>query len=154
MQTKKVYDETAEDFTKTVYIDSSPDIIYNLLTTTDNISIWWQNEVSGSTEHNGKVHFSFENPEEYIIANVEIAEFNAEVLWRVTEDTRTATGEWIGTGILFLLKRDGTKTQLRLRHIGLTPALGSYRTKSENWNRLVENIVREAESRGEQDRGM
>lgn len=152
MKDHKIYDATVDDYSKTVFIDASPDIIYNLLTTPENIQSWWRNPVSGSTKHGEKLRFGFKNSEDFAIMEVEVAEFNSEILWRVLQDTYNS--EWIGTAIQFLIKRHDTKTKLHFRHIGLTPNLKSYQDSSKGWDRIIDNLAKESEASGEQDKGL
>jgi uncharacterized protein YndB with AHSA1/START domain len=92
--------------------DSSPDKVYDALTTIDGLSRWWTDDTSGSTEVGGVIEFRFPP-----------GGFDMEVLenrpadgltWKVVEGPE----EWVGTTVDWQIRQDGDYTIVLFRHQG------------------------------------
>ena len=92
--------------------DSSPDKVYDALTTIDGLAGWWASDTTGSVEVGGVIEFRF-GPGGFDIQVVDVIPAE-RVLWRVVD----GPNEWIGTTINWDIKQDGDWTIVLFRHEG------------------------------------
>lgn len=119
--------------------------VFDALTTLRGLRAWWENPVKGSPAQGEEIRFEFDESDNYGVMHVDLAERPSTVRWSVIQDTGY-NGEWVGTKILFELKRLGPKrTELRFRHLGLTPKLASYEDCRSGWDYFIGNIVKHSE---------
>jgi hypothetical protein len=103
------------DILHRVGIKSSPDEVYEALTTRDGLAAWWTNNTQGEGKVGGVLKFSFS------AGGAEIGGFDMKVLelqparcvlWQVVEGPE----EWIGTKISFDLKQAGDQAIVLFKH--------------------------------------
>ena len=92
--------------------DSSPDKVYDALTTLDGLRGWWASDTNGSVEVGGVIEFRFE-PGGFDMQVVEL-EPAERVLWQVVD----GPAEWIGTTVNWEIKQEGTFTIVLFSHLG------------------------------------
>jgi uncharacterized protein YndB with AHSA1/START domain len=92
--------------------DSSPDKVYDALTTLDGLSGWWASDTTGSVEVGGVIEFRF-GPGGFDMQVVEL-QHAERVQWEVVD----GPVEWIGTTVHWEIKQDGEWTIVLFRHVG------------------------------------
>ena len=91
---------------------SSPQRVYDALTTLDGLSGWWAEKTTGDTEPGGVIEFRF-GPGGIDMKVVEL-DPGRLVRWEVVGGPE----EWIGTEVRFDIRQDGDWTIVLFRHEG------------------------------------
>ena len=91
---------------------SSPQQVYDALTTLDGLSGWWAEKTTGDTEPGGVIEFRF-GPGGIDMKVVEL-DPGRLVRWEVVGGPE----EWIGTEVRFDIRQDGDWTIVLFRHEG------------------------------------
>ena len=91
---------------------SSPQRVYDALTTLDGLSGWWAEKTTGDTAPGGVIAFRF-GPGGIDMKVVEL-DPGRLVRWEVVGGPE----EWIGTGVRFDIRQDGDWTIVLFRHEG------------------------------------
>lgn len=91
---------------------SSPQQVYDALTTLDGLSGWWAEKTAGDTDVGGVIEFRF-GPGGI---DMRVAELDPGRL--VRWDVVGGPEEWIGTGVRFDIRQDGDWTIVLFRHEG------------------------------------
>jgi uncharacterized protein YndB with AHSA1/START domain len=91
---------------------SSPDKVYDALSTIDGLAGWWATDTTGSADVGGQITFRFEPGT--IETRVRELEAPSRVLWEVTG----GPDEWIGTTIGFKISRVEDFTIVLFKHEG------------------------------------
>lgn len=91
---------------------SSPQEVYDALTTLDGLSGWWASDTHGSVEVGGVIEFRFA-PGGFDMAVRELAPAE-HVLWQVVE----GPPEWIGTTVNWELTQEDEYTIVMFSHVG------------------------------------
>jgi uncharacterized protein YndB with AHSA1/START domain len=106
------------DILHRVGIRSSPNEVYKALTTRDGLAGWWTNDTQGEGNKVGRViRFRFSvDGKEIGGFDMKVLELrpDASVLWQVIDGPQ----EWIGTKIVFDLKKERDWTIILFRHQG------------------------------------
>jgi uncharacterized protein YndB with AHSA1/START domain len=95
-----------------VGIASSPEHVYDAITTTEGLAGWWTENTYGTTTVGGVVSFRFGAGG----FDMEVVELDPleRVRWKVVDGPE----EWIGTTIDWQLKEEGDYTIVLFRHLG------------------------------------
>ncbi len=91
---------------------SSPQRVYDALSTLDGLSGWWAEKTTGDTDPGGVIEFRF-GPGGIDMKVVEL-DPGRLVRWEVVGGPE----EWIGTGVRFDIRQDGDWTIVLFRHEG------------------------------------
>jgi len=91
---------------------SSPEKVYDALTTLEGLSGWWTDDTTGSTETGGVIAFRFP-PGGFDMEVVDQRPGEA-VTWKVVEGPE----EWVGTTVGWQLRQDGEHTIVLFKHQG------------------------------------
>ena len=91
---------------------SSPQRVYDALSTLDGLSGWWAEKTTGDTDPGGVIEFRF-GPGGIDMLVVEL-DPGRLVRWEVVGGPE----EWIGTEVRFDIRRDGDWTIVLFRHEG------------------------------------
>lgn len=91
---------------------SSPDGVYQALTTLDDLSAWWTDDTGGDSKVGGVLQFRF-GAGGFDMKLLEL-EPARKVLWLVVEGPE----EWIGTKISFELEQRDDWTIVLFKHLG------------------------------------
>ena len=91
---------------------SSPEKVYEALTTIDGLAGWWTGDTAGSTEVGGVIQFRFP-PGGFDMLVTELVP-DKRVSWEVVD----GPDEWIGTTVDWDLRQDGDMTIVLFRHEG------------------------------------
>ena len=91
---------------------SSPEQVYDALTTLDGLSGWWTEKTSGETDLGGVIEFRF-GPGGF---DMEVAELDPGrlVRWNVV----AGPPEWVGTSVQWDLRQYGAYTIVLFKHEG------------------------------------
>ena len=92
--------------------NSSPQRVYDALTTLDGLSGWWAEKTTGDTDPGGVIEFRF-GPGGIDMKVVEL-DPGRLVRWEVVGGPE----EWIGTEVRFDIRQDGDWTIVLFRHEG------------------------------------
>ncbi|MFT6927818.1 MAG: hypothetical protein ACJAZP_003463 [Psychromonas sp.] len=100
------------EITHRIGIKSSPEKIYELLTTDDGLSQWWTNDVSGAADVGSIIKFRFNGggPDFKVTELIP----NKLVHWKHSGNVPEA---WMGTEILIKLNNEGEQTFVRFTHL-------------------------------------
>ena len=91
---------------------SSPDAVYDALSTREGLSRWWTNNTHGDGKLGGVLQFRF-GAGGFDMKVVELHP-SRRVLWEVVDGPE----EWIGTKVIWELKQDGDYTIVLFKHQG------------------------------------
>jgi uncharacterized protein YndB with AHSA1/START domain len=91
---------------------SSPEKVYETLTTIEGLAGWWTHETSGSTETGGVIEFRF--PLGGFDMQVVDQQPSERVEWKVVG----GPDEWVGTTVDWQLRQDGDHTIVLFKHKG------------------------------------
>lgn len=131
------------DYQKTILVKSSPDALFDALTTVAGLSAWWT-RATGSGDAGGELSFHFDSAEPCVV-RVDRATRPTSVEWTVIGCGFLT--EWVGTRPTFTVVRVGPDaSELRFRHEGLTPELECIEECTRGWNHFLESLREYAES--------
>ena len=100
------------DILHRVGIKSSPDEVYQALTTREGLAGWWADNTLGEGEVGGVLQFRFvAGGFDMKVLELHPAE---SVLWEVIDGPE----EWIGTTVSWELKQEGDYTVILFKHLG------------------------------------
>ena len=100
------------DILHRVGIVSSPDKVYDAITTVEGLAGWWTDDTKGNAEVGGVLEFRFP-PGGFDMEVLEL-EPTKHVLWKVVDGSE----EWIGTTVDWELRQDGDYTIVLFKHQG------------------------------------
>lgn len=112
----------------TQYINATPDVVYEALTTTKGLSEIWTLENSVASEVGGMSSFGF-GPEPTTIMKITELTSNRRVAWECVE----SDPEWVGTRIVFELEDRHGKTALTAKHLDWRAVTEFFRSCGYNW---------------------
>jgi uncharacterized protein YndB with AHSA1/START domain len=138
---------TSEDFTAVLSLPADPAAVSALFTSAAGVSSWW-GPTEGDGEVGGTLVTSFG---EYGVNAMRVLEAGPNrVVWESVAPVGAAPTahmhEWLGTTVEFdVVPRDAT-TELRFRHVGLTPRLECFGECVAGWTHFMTSIQRYAET--------
>ena len=106
---------------------STPERVYEALTTLDGLSGWWAEKTTGETDVGGVIQFRF-GPGGIDMRVTELVPGRL-VRWEVAD----GPAEWIGTTVRFDLRQDGDWTIVLFRHEGWREAVEFMHHCSTKW---------------------
>ena len=92
---------------------TTPDQVYNALTTLNGLADWWTTDTTGAAEPGGTIKFRFGEAGGFDMKVLE-QRANARVEWEVID----GPAEWIGTHVSFDLKEEDGYTIVLFKHEG------------------------------------
>lgn len=106
----------------------------------NNVKGWWSEQIEGDTDKLG-AEFNYHYKDVHR-ASFKITEFvpAQKVVWHVVDNYFNFIqdqSEWIGTDIVFEIKKKGDQTEVHFTHIGLVPAYECYEVCSSAWGSYV-----------------
>ncbi len=99
------------DILHRVGVKTTPDKVYEALTTVDLLAGWWTTDTTG--EGNGTLRFRFGDRGGFDMKVVDLQP-STRVVWEVIE----GPAEWIGTTVTFDLKQEDEWTTILFAHAG------------------------------------
>lgn len=130
-----------EDFTAVLDLPASPATISALFTSVAGVSLWWA-PTEGNGSVGGTLVVSFGD---YGVSAMRVIESGpTRVVWEAIEaEGNSGTGhqkEWLGTTMEFDFVANEAGTELRFRHVGLTPQLECWNDCFAGWNHFMTSI--------------
>ncbi|WP_433234628.1 SRPBCC family protein [Actinomadura nitritigenes] len=135
------------DYTAVLNLPATPAAVAALFTSAAGVSRWW-----GPTEGDGAVGGTLVTAfGEYGANAMRVLEAGPDrVVWEsVAPDGTVPTGhteEWLGTRMEFDIVPAGGGTELRFRHVGLTPRLDCWDACADAWRHFMASIETLAET--------
>ena len=126
-----------QDFRSVKTIAASPEQVLVALTTPEGVAGWW-GTTSGSAGAAGDVLEVGFGSSRVITMEVASRE-RGHIEWLV--ERAPFTPEWDGTSIVFDLAPAGDGTELRFRHVGLTPQFECYEMCHAGWTHYLASLV-------------
>jgi uncharacterized protein YndB with AHSA1/START domain len=126
--------QRTEDFTAVLHLPASPDTVSALFASAAGVSRWW-GPTEGDAAVGGTLVTTFG---EHGVNAMRVLEAGpARVVWEpVAVEGTTPTGhthEWLGTTVEIDLAPADGGTELRFRHVGLTPQLECWESCAAGW---------------------
>lgn len=90
---------------------TTPDRVYEALTTIDGLAGWWTTDTTGDAAPGGTITFRFGPPR-----SIEVEVMDQRPYERVTWEVTDGPEEWIGTHVTFELEQEGPFTIVRFKH--------------------------------------
>ncbi len=138
----------AENFTTTLLVDQSPEEVFNVV---NNVRGWWLDTIEGRTDKLNEEFKYYEDGRLYFhFRIIELIPYE-KVVWLVVDQNfkNTEKQEWKGTTVIFEISEEGSQTQLRFTHQGLTPQLECYDTCQNAWTKYIQislfNFIKKGE---------
>jgi uncharacterized protein YndB with AHSA1/START domain len=130
-----------EGFTAVLNLPASPDTVSALFTSAVGVSRWW-GPTEGDAAAGGTLVTSFGD---HGVNAMRVLEAEpARVVWEPVAPDRTMptghTQEWLDTRMEFDIVPAGTGTELRFRHVGLTPQLDCWEACTAAWTYFMASI--------------
>lgn len=127
---------TDQDYQARIVTSSSPDSVFEALTSLDSLSAWWTT-ATGDATAGGEIVFSF-GPDSEAVMHVDAAERGVGVRWTTTA---CMLDDWVGTSQQFELEPlPGGGTAINFRHIGLTPRLECFADCKNGWDHYIPSL--------------
>jgi len=132
---------TTKDFTTTIQVDQSPKEVFDAV---NNVRGWWTDNLEGNSQKLND-EFTVRFFDGVHVSTQKLVEVipNKKVVWLVTKSKLNFTKdpeEWTNTKIIFEISEQGNKTQLRLTHQGLVPAIECFGACSNAWSEYIHSI--------------
>jgi uncharacterized protein YndB with AHSA1/START domain len=128
-----------DDYEARLTLAATPDDVFNALTTQEGLSGWWTS-VAGSGLTGGELTFTF-GPGSHAVMRVDAAERGVAVRWT---NVACVMDDWVGTSMHFELQATPSGgTELRFRHVGLTPRLECYTDCKRGWDHFIPTSLRD-----------
>lgn len=135
---------TADSFTKTLRIQTSPHALYEAVTTVQGLQGWWSTETD-ACDGEITVRFGGENFQTLRLADLTP---DRRVVWEwiaqyFPVEGTSQTDEWVGTRVSFEIEAnpDGSST-VTFTHDGLTPQVVCYGLCNAGWTRCLGSLTR------------
>jgi uncharacterized protein YndB with AHSA1/START domain len=138
---------TTRDFTAILNLSAKPSVVSALFTSAEGVSRWW-GPTEGDGAAGGTLVTSFGD---YGANAMRVLESGrTRVVWEsIAIEGIPPTGhtlEWLGTTMEFDIAPSGDGTELRFRHVGLTPELECWDACVAAWTQFIGSIERAAET--------
>lgn len=124
-------------------IHTSPERVYEALTTAEGIRDWWTRDSDLDSQVGGTGEFRFNQKQ--VVATVKIDELDppSRVGWMTVA---CSLPSWNGTKITFDLRRDGNDTVLRLAHRGFEKTGDDIASTTSGWGYYLFSLRRYLET--------
>ena len=113
---------------------STPDKVYEALTTVDGLSAWWTDDTSGGSEVGDVLAFRFPvGGFDMEVVELQPAE---RVVWKVVDGPE----EWVGTTVEWTLRQDGDYTIVLFAHRGWSEPVEFMHHCSTKWGSFLMSL--------------
>ena len=118
-----------------VYIDASPEHIFDAVTSEAGLNNWWTDACSVERRVGGKYYFHFEPDYDW---HAEVAEWSTSqhVVWYFTQ----ADEDWTGTKLSFSIVNTDRGPLLRMEHTGWRTLNDHFRHTSYCWAQYLRKL--------------
>jgi uncharacterized protein YndB with AHSA1/START domain len=117
------------------HINTSKEKVFEALTTTQGLSGWWTNKVSGDSKVGGVIEFRFGD---FGGPDMKVKEIknNESVTWECVSGPE----DWIGHKFSFHLDTNDNKTRVRFEQSGWKETSDFYASCNFSWGRYMESL--------------
>lgn len=140
-----------KDLSITFLVDNTPEEVFKAVNT---VRSWWSGDVEGNTDKLGAEWTYRYKDIHYSKQKITELSPNKKVVWHV-EDSYLQfikdKDEWTGTDIVFEIKQNGNKTELKFTHVGLVPAIACYEKCAPAWDFYINDSLRALITTGKGD---
>ena len=123
------------DIRHLVFIKSSPDKIYEAITTQKGIACWWSVHNNAKPETGSVYRISFGGDYYKEIQVIELVP-NKKVVWKILQ----ATPEWLNTIVTFDISLGKNKTELRFNHSGWKAYNDMFDECNHHWGLFLQSL--------------
>ena len=131
-----------QNYTATISVEQSPKEAFDAI---QNVSGWWSEEITGSTEELGdEFKYRYQNHHSCTMKLVELVP-GKRIAWLVTDnyfDFIEDKTEWKGTKVVFDIAEKGAETEIHFTHEGLVPAYECYNICSDAWGSYIRGSLK------------
>jgi hypothetical protein len=132
---------TKQDYTAFITVNASVQETFEKI---NSVTKWWTDDLEGNSQKlNDEFTVQFGDIQK---TGQKIIEFvqDKKVVWLVTESRLNFIKdkeEWKNTKISFELSRQGDKTQIHFKHIGLVPEVECFKSCSKGWDYYIKGSL-------------
>lgn len=124
-----------------VFIRSTPEKIYNAVTTQEGIASWWSKTNNAKAEA-GNIYRIYFGPDYYKEIKVTDLVLNKKVEWEILD----ADSEWVNTKIEFDINIGDNSTELRFKHYDWKDYTDMFAQCNHHWGIFLLNLKSYTES--------
>ena len=130
-----------QSFSITLTVDKSPLEVFNAI---GNVRGWWSEEIVGETTRlNDRFIYQYRDVHRAEIQVTDVIP-GEKIVWQVLNNffsfTKDKT-EWIGTRIIFEIRKKDGSTELHFTHLGLIPDNECYTACVSGWNQYIQTSL-------------
>ncbi|MDB4957176.1 MAG: hypothetical protein JWO36_4745 [Myxococcales bacterium] len=134
-----------ESYASSQIVQAPRSKVFDAITSRSGLQGWWTPLVDGAGELGTEWVFGFEGVDEQIVMRIDETQTAERVRWTCVR--HSGLPDWNGTEIVFDLVEHGPDAcDLRLRHLGLTPALECFDSCQLGWDHFLASISAFVES--------
>lgn len=130
-----------QNFTVGFTTDKTPQQVYDAIL---NVRGWWSHDIDGDTDKLGDFHYRFKDIHRCHLRITELVP-GKKVVWHVVKNYFSFTKdqqEWTGDDIIFEIKQNNGKTELKLTQVGLNPKQECYGACSDGWTTYITDSLK------------
>ena len=131
----------SDDMSFSFTVDATPAQVFKAVS---NVRGWWSDTLEGTSDKLGaKFKYAYKDIHE---STQTITEYvpNKKIVWRISKSSLSFLkdkSEWDGTEVVFEIAKKGDKTELRFKHVGLTPDVECYDACFEGWGYYIKKSL-------------
>lgn len=132
-------------YAKKLIIETSPEKIYQAISTEKGLTSWWTQHVELYPHIGGIATFHF-GKDSYAVMKIAKLLPNKEVVWKCVEQNflrkdTDIVDEWVGTTIRFIITdTKDDHVDLFFAHEGLMPSLACYKDCESGWDYFLDSL--------------
>jgi len=134
---------TDRNYTSSFSVAQRPEDVFAAI---NNVRAWWSAGIEGSADKVGDVFVHHIQDMHRCEIQVTASIPGEKVAWHVLDNYFSFTkdkSEWIGTDIVFDIRRRGDKTEVKVTHVGLTPEYECYEICVDGWGTYFNGSLRD-----------
>lgn len=126
------------DITHSIHIRASPERVYQALTATSEVRLWWTHDAELDSHVGGSGEFAFHDRS--VVTKIRVATLHpaSRAVWIVLSSN--APGGWERTLITFDLQAEASGTTLLFAHRGFQSESEGFRRVAAGWAHYLESL--------------
>lgn len=139
---------TTANYSRSISVSASPKAAYHALT--QGIEHWWTRPDQPITKVGDRAKFSFPPGKSYwsfeavaLVPGERVEMVCVEALHLHEGQPPEIEQEWLGTKVIWQIRREGDKTAITLEHIGLNPQLLCFDICRQGWDFFFAGSLKE-----------